>query len=43
MQMPSEPVAQQLALIAREGVETYQGFLRAEPMSAEEFVRLARG
>ena len=34
---------EQLALIAREGVETYQGFLRAEPMGAEDFVRLARG
>lgn len=34
---------EQLALIAREGVETYQGFLRAEPMSAEEFAALAKG
>lgn len=34
---------EQLALIAREGVETYQGFLRAEPMSADEFLALAKG
>ena len=34
---------EQLALIAREGVETYQGFLRAEPMDADDFIRLARG
>ena len=34
---------EQLALIAREGVETYQGFLRAEPMGAAEFVELAGG
>ncbi|MBU1757390.1 MAG: GGDEF domain-containing phosphodiesterase, partial [Alphaproteobacteria bacterium] len=31
----------QRALIAREGCEVYQGFLRAEPMPAEEFLALA--
>ena len=33
---------EQLDLIAREGVQTYQGFLRAEPMGAEDFLKLAR-
>ena len=32
---------EQLDLIAREGVQTYQGFLRAEPMGAEDFLKLA--
>lgn len=31
----------QRVLIAREGCEVYQGFLRAEPMPAEEFLALA--
>lgn len=31
----------QRALIAREGCEVYQGFLRAEPMPAEDFLALA--
>ncbi|MDG5748539.1 GGDEF domain-containing phosphodiesterase [Qipengyuania sp. XHP0207] len=33
----------QRALVAAEGCEYYQGFLRAEPMSAEAFLRLVEG
>jgi predicted signal transduction protein with EAL and GGDEF domain len=33
----------QRALAAAEGAALYQGFLRAAPMSADEFARLARG
>jgi diguanylate cyclase len=33
----------QRALAAAEGCEFYQGFLRAQPMGAEEFLTLARG
>lgn len=33
--------AEQRDLVAREGAETYQGFLKAEPMSAAEFSNLA--
>ena len=32
----------QRALIAQEGCDYYQGFLRAQPMSAEEFMVFAR-
>ena len=34
---------QQRLTVAREGCELYQGFLRAEPMSAAEFATLAAG
>ena len=30
-------------LIVREGCDFYQGFLRAQPMSEEEFLALAAG